>query len=100
MAIVRTRTPAGKHPVKTAVRYARGERIGNLKPLLEHLAHCEQCNDMVVTIQEFISGLREEGRLIKERPSVEAVFKKAGFDRASVRQMLLQPLRQGPSSQK
>ncbi len=104
MGIVGVRIPAGKHPEKTAVRYARGERIKNPRRLLEHLKHCKRCDHLVAFIQKFANALREEGRLAlergKKRPSIEAVLKKAGFDRETARTILLQHLRRGPNSQR
>ena|SRR5260370_40703291 len=104
MSIVGVRSPAGRHPEKTAVRYARGERIRNPQRLLGHLKHCKQCNDLVASIQTIVNALRDDGRRALERgekrPSIEAVFKKAGFDRETARQILLRHLRRGPSSQK
>ncbi len=83
-----------RHPEDEAIQYACGELSGDPQPLLQHLAQCESCSDMVVFVQKFTSTLREQGRQEreqgKERPSLESLLKKAGFDRETAREIIEQ----------
>jgi DNA-binding CsgD family transcriptional regulator len=49
-----------RHPTKSVVAYASGEKVRDVAALQNHLSHCDVCRDRVVFIQRFLETLRTQ----------------------------------------
>ena len=77
-----------KHPEQDAIRFARGKTVADLPSLQHHLAHCQQCSELVLFVQKLSNFVRSKQATQTERPDIDRKLEAIGLDRKEAAEMV------------
>ncbi len=77
-----------KHPEKDAVQFARGRPVDDLQSLQGHLAHCQECSELVLFVQKINNLLKAAQAGQPKRPDVDQELEAVGLDRIKASELL------------